>query len=121
MQRDKTSPRPSSHRAKSIWTSLLKVSAYVLFRLCRFRWWYCDFTIFRFVDMSTDERHHIRWALNAGEPGVERQLRDTRRGLNLCFEDVRLQRIEETLVQQIGRHLIRHRTCSFDEHLICDP
>src|SRR5262250_1649197 len=87
--------------------------------LGRFRWRYCLLTVLRLVDLFTNEGSHICRTRNASESRIEDRLRHARCGLNLRFEDVRLQRIKKSFVQQLGWHLIGYATSGFDEHLIC--
>src|SRR5215813_14152010 len=59
---------------------------------------YCLFTVFRLVDMSTNEGTHICRPQDTRESRIKHQLRHARRGLNLGFENVRLQRVKKALV-----------------------
>jgi hypothetical protein len=68
--------------------------------------------------MLTDERNHVCWARDRGQVGVEDEFCNARGGLNLGFENIRLQGIQEALLEQIGRHLIRYCLASFDEHFV---
>src|SRR5258705_8730892 len=68
--------------------------------------------------MLANKRDHVRGTRNASESQFEDQLCHARGCLNLYFENVRLQRIQEALVQQIGRNLIGHCARSFDEHFV---
>src|ERR1700693_2539355 len=70
--------------------------------------------------MLTDECNHVRWARDRGQVGVEDEFCNSRGGLNLGLENIRLQRIQEALLEQIGRHLIRYCLSGLDEHLVGD-
>src|SRR6201981_1431189 len=74
----------------------------------------------RLIDMFTNERDHINGTRDTGKTRIEDQLRDTCSCLDLCLQNVRLQRVDQPLVQQIRRHLIGNCTCRFDKHLIRD-
>src|ERR1700754_5274818 len=68
--------------------------------------------------MFTNERNHVGRPFDASESRIEDQLRYTSSGLNLRLQNVRLQRVKEALVQQLGWHLVCHSTRSLDEHLV---
>src|SRR6266404_425585 len=70
--------------------------------------------------MATNERDDVRRALDTSQAEIEDKLGYTRRRLDLRFQNVRLQRVEETLLEQLGRHLIRHGLPSFNEHFVGD-
>ena len=76
--------------------------------------------VFRLVDMTTNEPNHVGWTWDPSKSRIERQLRHTSRSLNFRLQNVGLQRVQETLLQQLGWHLIRNSTRGLDEHLISD-
>jgi hypothetical protein len=70
--------------------------------------------------MFANKGDHVAGALDASQFRIEDQLCNACGGLNLGLKNIRLQRVEETLLELIGRHLIRHRLPGLDEHLVCD-
>jgi hypothetical protein len=56
--------------------------------------------------------------LYASQPGVENQLRHSRRGLNLGLQNVRLRRKQPAELQLIRAHLVGDCVRRFDEHFI---
>src|SRR5258706_10285655 len=77
-------------------------------------------SVFRFVDVLANKGHHVIRTSYPSQAGVEHEFRHSRRCLNLGLEDIRLQRVQETLLEQRGRHLIRHCLPGLDEHLVRD-
>src|SRR5579864_5898220 len=73
----------------SIWRATL--------RYCAHQCWFCP--VLRLVDLLTNERNHVGGTLDAGEARIEDQLRNARGSLNLGLENIRLQRVKQTLVQ----------------------
>ncbi len=70
--------------------------------------------------MTANERDHIGGSLDAGKARIEHELCHTCRRLDLGLKNIRLQRVQKALLEQLGSHLIRHRLSSFDEHLVGD-
>src|ERR1700722_8972420 len=68
--------------------------------------------------MLADEGHHVCWPRYTGQSGVEYEFRHARGCLDFSLENIRLQRIQQALLEQIGWHLIRHCLPSFNEHLV---
>src|ERR1700730_18636611 len=91
-----------------------------LLRLRRFRCRSYSGVVFRLVDMLANERDHVCGTIDTCKSRIEDQLGHACCGLNLDIKNVRLQRVEEALVQQLGWHLIRYRLAGLDEHLVCD-
>src|SRR5712664_309025 len=77
-------------------------------------------SIFRLVDVLADKRHHVSRTSYTSQPGIEDEFRHSRGCLDLGLENIRLQRVQETLLEQLGWHLIRHRLPSLNEHLVRD-
>src|SRR4029077_12157462 len=71
--------------------------------------------------MLANERAEVRWTLDTSQPEIEDELRYARRRLDLRLQNVRLQRIQQALIQQVGRNLICNRLPSFNEQLVGDP
>ena len=70
--------------------------------------------------MGADERFHVGGPVDPREALVEHELGDPRRGLDLDLENVRLQRAEEPLLQQVAQRLICDRLGGLDERVVCD-
>ena len=58
------------------------------------------------VDMLANERDDVRRALDTSQPEIEDELRYARRRLNLRLQNVRLERVQKPLFEQVGRDLI---------------
>src|ERR1700692_2733869 len=76
--------------------------------------------ILRLVDMLTDERHHVSRMSHPSQVGVEDKFRHSCGCLDLGLENVSLQRVQEALLEQLIRYLIRNSLRGFDEHLVGD-
>jgi hypothetical protein len=87
-------------------------------RMSRLRW--PKRRIFRLVDLAANESDHVGWTRDPGKSRIEYQLRHTCCSLNFSLQNVGLQRVQETLLQQLGWHPIRNSTRGLDEHLISD-
>ncbi len=70
--------------------------------------------------MATNKRNHVGGALDASQSRIEDQFCHARGGRDHSLKNIRLQRVEETLLEQLGRYLIRHRLSRLDEHLVSD-
>jgi hypothetical protein len=53
----------------------------------------------------TDERHHVSRTSYPTEAGIEDEFRHSRGCLDLGLENIRLHRVEETLLEQLRWHL----------------
>src|SRR5262249_17380854 len=71
------------------------------------------------INVLANECNHIGWTIHTREPGVEDQGGHSRCSLDLGFKNVRLQPVEQAMVQQLGRHLISHRPSGLNKHFIC--
>ena len=89
-------------------------------RLGRFCCGYRFCWIFRFIDVATNERDHVSGSLDSSEARIEHELCHTCRRLDLGLKNIRLQRVQKALLEQLGSYLIRHCLPSFDEHLVGD-
>ena len=58
--------------------------------------------VLRLVNVLTDECCQVGGTIHTGEVRIEDELCHPRGRLNLGLENVRLQRIEEALIEQIG-------------------
>ena len=84
-------------------------------------WLSCRFVrVFRLVDVLADKRHHVGRTIYAGQARIEDEFRHSRGCLDLGLKNIRLQRVQETLLEQLGGHLIRHGLPGLDEHLVGD-
>src|SRR5712672_4462418 len=77
-------------------------------------------SVFRLVDVLAYKRDHVSRTSYARQAGVEDEFRHSCGCLDLGLENIRLQRVQETLLEQLGRHLIRHRLPGLNEHLVRD-
>src|SRR5262249_26808266 len=74
--------------------------------------------VLRHVNMLTNERYHVGWAIDPRQAAVEDELGDSRGCLNLDLQNVRLRWKQHAELQLIGSHLIGDGVSRFNEHFI---
>src|SRR5262249_896466 len=77
-------------------------------------------SVLRLVNVLADERLDVGRASDSREFRVKDEFRHAGGGLDFGFENVRLQGIQKSLLEQIGWDLVRHGLTSLDEHLVGD-
>ena len=69
--------------------------------------------------MLADERNHVSGTRDRRQAGLEHEFCNSRGCLDLSLENIRLQRVLEALLEQVGWLLIRHRLPGLNEHILC--